>query len=161
MCCCLGEDNCMSLVLCGHFCILGVVFLSCLNGPFLGDIGSVYLCGNCLSPSACKLPENGLKCPRGPFDCALSPVDLRLEVVQPGIPKDNAWVPKVGDIECLDFVPLSLVNTQLYMLLNDSSFVFHPIHIVDLLGVWEECCLDFECLCKLPVNKVFSSSAVH
>jgi hypothetical protein len=110
MCHCLREDNYMSLVFCGHLHILGVAFLSCLNGPFLGDVGLVDLCGNCLSPSACELPEDGLKCPRGPFDRALSPVNLWLEVVQPGIPKYNVWVPKVGDIECLDFVPLSLVN---------------------------------------------------
>jgi hypothetical protein len=47
------------------------------------------------------------------------------------------------------------------MPLNDPSFVFRPIHIVDLSWVWEEHCLDFEGLGKLPIDEVFCGSTVN
>jgi hypothetical protein len=47
------------------------------------------------------------------------------------------------------------------MSLNDSSLVFYPIHVVHLSWSWEERCLDFESFGKLPIDEVFSSSAVN
>jgi hypothetical protein len=81
MCHCFGKDNSMLLVLGWYFGVFGVAFSCCLNGPFLGHIGLVYLCRGCLSPPLCELLKDGLKCPGGSSDCALLPIDLWLKVI--------------------------------------------------------------------------------
>jgi hypothetical protein len=107
---CFRKDNSMLLIFGQYCCIFGVAFLRCFNGPFLGHIGLVYLCQGRLSPSSCELPEDGFEHPGRPCDRALSPIDLWLEVIQPWVPEDDAWLPKVGDKECLDFVLVSLLD---------------------------------------------------
>jgi hypothetical protein len=92
----------MALILLGYFRILWGAFLCCFNGPFLGHVGSVDLCRGCLSPLSCQLPEDGFKRPRRPVNGALSPVDLWLEVVQPGVSENDMQVPKICDEERLD-----------------------------------------------------------
>jgi hypothetical protein len=85
---------------------------------------------------------------------------LGLKVVQPGVSENDAGVSKVGDKERLDSFLVALSNAQFDMPLNDSSSVFHPIHIVDFSWSWEEHCLDLESLGKSPIDEVFCSSAV-
>jgi hypothetical protein len=47
------------------------------------------------------------------------------------------------------------------MLLNNSSLVFHPVHIINLSWVQEERRLDLEGFGKSPVDEVFGSSAIN
>jgi hypothetical protein len=81
-------------------------------------------------------------------------------VVQPGVSENDVGVSKVGDKEHLDSFFITLSNAQFDVPLNNSSFVFHPIHIVDFLWSWEEHCLDLESLGKSPIDEVFCHSAV-
>jgi hypothetical protein len=82
-------------------------------------------------------------------------------VVQPRVPKNDAWVPKVSDEERLDPFLFPLLNMQFDVPLNNSSLVFRPIHIVNFLWAWEERCLDFEGFGKPPVDEVFSSPTIN
>jgi hypothetical protein len=68
---------------------------------------------------------------------------------------------KIGDKKCLDPLLISLSYSQFDMPLNDSSLVFHPVHVIDLSWAQEEHCLDFEGFGKSPVDEVFGSSAVN
>jgi hypothetical protein len=81
-------------------------------------------------------------------------------VVQPGVSKNDAGVSKVGDKERLDSFFISLLDAQFDVPLNNSSFVFRPIHIVDFSWSWEERCLDLESFGKSPIDEVFCSSTV-
>jgi hypothetical protein len=47
------------------------------------------------------------------------------------------------------------------MLLNDSSLVFRPVHIIDFSWAREERCLDFEGFGESPVNEIFGGPAVY
>jgi hypothetical protein len=151
----------MLLVLRGYLCVFGVSFLGHLNGLLLGNICAVYVCQHGFSPFLCKLPQNGFQHPCQSNNSACLPVNLGLEVVQLGVPIDNVWLPKVHNKECLHLVLLSLVDLKLNKLLNDSSFVFHPIHIIDLLWSWEKHCLDLEFLHKSLIYEVFHCSTVN
>jgi hypothetical protein len=82
-------------------------------------------------------------------------------MIQPGVAKDDPWVSKVGDKKCLDLLFVALSYSQFDVSLNDSSFVFRPVHVINFPWPWEERCLDFEGLGKVPVNEVFSGSAVY
>jgi hypothetical protein len=82
-------------------------------------------------------------------------------MIQPWVAKDNAWLSQVSNKEHLDSVPFSLVDSQFDVLLNDSSLVFHPIHIIDFSWAWEKHCLDLEFFGESPVNEIFGSSTVN
>jgi hypothetical protein len=82
-------------------------------------------------------------------------------MVQPGVTKDDTWVSKVSDKKRLDLFLVALLYLQFNMLLNDSSFVFCPVHVINLSWLREERCLDFEGFGKSPVNEVFSGSTVY
>jgi hypothetical protein len=81
-------------------------------------------------------------------------------MVQPGVSEDDTWVSKVGDKERLDPFLIALSYSQFNMPFNHSSFVFHPIHVVNFSWLWEERCLDFESFGKSPIDEVFCCSAV-
>jgi hypothetical protein len=82
-------------------------------------------------------------------------------MVQPGVSKNDTWVSEIGDKKRLDPFFVSLSYTELNVPLNNSSLVFHPVHIVNLSWPWEERCLDLEGFGETPVNEVFGSSAVN
>jgi hypothetical protein len=82
-------------------------------------------------------------------------------MVQPGVTKDDSWVSQVGDKKCLDLFLVALLHSQFHMSLNDSSFVFCPVHVINFSWPREERCLDFEGFGQSPVNEVFGGSAVY
>jgi hypothetical protein len=82
-------------------------------------------------------------------------------MVQPGVTEDDSRVSEVGDEKHLNLFFVALSYSQFDVPLNDSSFVFHPVHVIDLSWSREEHCLDFEGFGKLPVNEVFSGSAIY
>jgi hypothetical protein len=82
-------------------------------------------------------------------------------MVQPGVTEDNSQISKVGDKKRLDLFSVALLYPQFNVSLDDSSFVFRPVHVIDFSWLREERCLDFESFGKSPVDEVFGGPAVY